>query len=49
MTGTHQQVIEQGSPTAVDHAAGAGSAVAGNHEQVVEHGSPTAVDHAASS
>ncbi len=41
----HQQVIEHGSPTAVDHAA---EVVIPNHQQVIEHGSPTAVDHAAS-
>ena len=40
----HQQVIENGSPTAVDHAA---EVVVPNHQQVIENGSPTAVDHAA--
>ncbi len=40
----HQQVIENGSPTAVDHAA---EVVVASHQQVIENGSPTAVDHAA--
>ena len=40
----HQQVIENGSPTAVDHAA---EVVVPNHQQVIENGSPTAVDQAA--
>jgi hypothetical protein len=40
----HQQVIENGSPTAVDHAA---EVVVPNHQQVIENGSPTAVDHTA--
>jgi len=40
----HQQVIENGSPTAVDHAA---EVVVPSHQQVIENGSPTAVDHAA--
>jgi hypothetical protein len=39
----HQQVIEHGSPTAVDHAA---QVVVPNHQQVIERGSPTAVDAA---
>ena len=43
----HQQVIENGSPTAVDHAATTGGTVTGAHQQVIENGSPTAVDHAA--
>ena len=43
-TPNHQQVIEQGSPTAVDHAA---EVVVPSHQQVIENGSPTAVDHAA--
>ena len=38
----HQQVLEHGSPTAVDHAA----ELAPNHPQMIEHGSPTAVDNA---
>ena len=46
----HQQVIENGSPTAVDHAVTTtGGTVTGSHQEVIEHGSPTAVDHAASS
>jgi hypothetical protein len=45
----HQQVIENGSPTAVDHAATTGGTVTATHQQVIENGSPTAVDHAASS
>ncbi|MET0460179.1 MAG: hypothetical protein ABWZ13_07475 [Acidimicrobiales bacterium] len=40
----HQQVIENGSPTAVDHAA---EVVVPNHQQVIENGSSTAVDHTA--
>jgi len=44
VTGSHQQVIEQGSPTAVDHAA---QVAVRNHQEVIERGSPTAVDHAA--
>ena len=37
----HQQVIENGSPTAVDHAA---EVVVPSHQQVIENGSPTAVE-----
>jgi hypothetical protein len=40
----HQQVIENGTPTAVDHAA---EVVVPSHQQLIENGSPTAVDHAA--
>jgi hypothetical protein len=41
-TSNHQQVIENGSPVAVDNAV----ADTSNHQQVIENGSPTAVDNA---
>ncbi len=43
-TPSHQQLIEHGSPTAVDQAA---EVVVPSHQQLIEHGSPTAVDQAA--
>jgi hypothetical protein len=48
-TPSHQQLIEHGSPTAVDQAAGTGDPVTGSNQQLIEHGSPTAVEHSASS
>jgi hypothetical protein len=56
---SHAEIIDNGSPVAVDHAAeverttasgaaGAGVAGAGGeHSLIIEYGSPTSVDHAA--
>ena len=42
--GDHDGIVENGSPTAVDHA---NATAGGDHDGIIENGSPNAVDDAA--